>query len=358
MGGQKAIYLFLKHFSRYCNVICYTTKNNIPGANEPFQIKKVLGNHRLRYINPIYFYKLKKDFKRENITHLLLEQPFYGWLGILIKKKAGVKLIIHSHNIEALRFRSISKWWWPILEWYERLVHRKADFNFFITAEDRQYAIQKFGLEQEKCAILTYGTEKKEAPSPEEKTKAKKEIFQQYGIDNSNYLILYNGTLNYLPNKKGLDYILEQINPMLVQEQSFSYTIMICGSGLAPEYQNLKHHTNIIYAGFVDDIDTYLKATDIFINPVTDGGGIKTKLVEALAAGCSAVSFTNGAIGVPASITGNKLKVVPDNDVSAFTKSIFDSVKSIQDITPADFFNHFNWDKIAKETAEIIKANT
>jgi len=95
MGGQKAIYLFLKHFSRYCPVICYTTKNNMPGANEPFPIKKLLSNHPLRYINPAYFFRLKKEFKKEHITHLFLEQPFYGWLGIWLKKKTGIKLAIH-----------------------------------------------------------------------------------------------------------------------------------------------------------------------------------------------------------------------------------------------------------------------
>jgi len=51
MGGQKGIYLFLKYFSRHCNVICYTIKKNIAGPGEAFSVKNILSNHKLRYIN-------------------------------------------------------------------------------------------------------------------------------------------------------------------------------------------------------------------------------------------------------------------------------------------------------------------
>ncbi len=37
-----------------------------------------------------------------------------------------------------------------------------------------------------------------------------------------------------------------------------------------------------------------------------DGGGIKTKLVEALGYNMNVVTTTSGAIGVPLSITGEK----------------------------------------------------
>lgn len=357
MGGQKAIYFFLKYFSRHCNVICYTTKNNIPDTNEPFTVKKILGTHKLRYINPAYYFKLKKDFRKEKITHLLIEQPYYGWLAILLKKTTGVKLVIHSHNIEGLRFRSTDKWWWRIMAWYERTVHRHADFNFFITEEDLLYGVKKFGILKGKCALITYGTERHAQPGMEEKKVAKKEICRQYGIPDDNYLLLYNGTLNYPPNQKGLNYILEHINPALLQHKGIRYTIIICGPQLSSEYNELKEYKdhNIIYAGFVDEIDTYFKAADIFINPVTDGGGIKTKLVEALAAGCSAISFANGAIGVPAAITGNKLKIVPDHDIEAFIKNIIASIGSVDDSIPVDFFDHFYWGNIASKAADYIK---
>jgi polysaccharide biosynthesis protein PslH len=353
MGGQKGIYLFLKYFCRYHPIVCYTTKNNEPGFNEPFRVKKVLGTYKLRYVNPFYFFQLKKEFKADQVTHLLLEQPYYGWLAILLKKALGIKLVIHSHNIEALRFKSTGKWWWNILGWYEKMIHRKADFNFFISQEDLEYALNKFRLDKEKCTVITYGTEKDKAPSPQEKMTAKGEICKRHNIDEQAVLLLYNGTLNYPPNKKGLDAILQKINPQLQQHPELNYKIIICGTRLEAKYNNLEDYAgkNIIYPGFVDDIDIYFQAADIFINPVSDGGGIKTKLVEALAAGCSAVSFTHGAIGVPVSVTGSILKVVADNDSNAFVENLINTMKTPDDKLPAAFFDHFYWDNIAQKAA-------
>ena len=75
---------------------------------------------------------------------------------------------------------------------------------------------------------------------------------------------------------------------------------------------------NIIYAGFVDDISIYFKGVDVFINPVTDGGGIKTKLVEALGYNLNVVSTMNGAIGVDEKICNGKLFVCENDDWQTF----------------------------------------
>ena len=48
------------------------------------------------------------------------------------------------------------------------------------------------------------------------------------------------------------------------------------------EYEDLKDIKNLVYAGFVNDVDVYYKGADLFINPVNSGGGLKTKLVEAI----------------------------------------------------------------------------
>jgi glycosyltransferase involved in cell wall biosynthesis len=357
MGGQKSIYLFLKYLSAYCKVVCYTTRNNEPAENEPFLIKKILSNHKVRYINPFYFFRLKKELKKDAITHLLIEHPYYGWLAILLKKAMGLKLILRSQNVEAMRFRSTGKWWWQIMSWYEGWAHRAADLNLFITAEDMDYSISKYGLKKEKCTVSTYGTEKSKSPSRDEKGAAKKEVCRQHNIDENNLLLLYNGTLDYFPNKKGLDCILQEINPLLLENKSLRYTILICGNRLPQEYNDLKDYNdrNIIYAGFVNDIDSYFRAADIFINPVAYGGGIKTKLVEALAAGCSAVSFDNGAIGILIAVTGNKFRVVPDHDVKAFAENIAHLLPTIKEDMPAAFFDHFYWDSIAKRAASDLE---
>ena len=110
---------------------------------------------------------------------------------------------------------------------------------------------------------------------------------------------------------------------------------------------------NIIYAGFVDDISTYYLAADIFINPVIDGGGIKTKIVEALGYNVSLVTTKSGATGISKEITENKMIVVDDNNWDEFTTAIL-SISILKDI-PESFFKHFYWGNIAEKAVVAIK---
>lgn len=357
MGGEKNISIFNNYLSSLLNLSCVTVKRTELPPQPGYEILPVLSNSIFRYINPVYFFTLRRIIRQKKITHIILEHPYYGWLGIALQRFTGVKLIIHSHNIEALRFKSFGKWWWPILWVYEKAVHHFADMSFFITREDMEYAIAHFKLKQEKCAVITYGITLSSAPTREEKAIARTEVCRTHHINPSNLLLFYTGTLYYRPNLKGLDIILDEINPLL-QKSGMGYTILICGNHLPERYNKLEAYKNrnIIYAGFVEDIDAYFKAADIFMNPISEGGGIKTKLVEALAANSSAVSFARGAFGIPVEITGGKLAVIPDADSKAFFEAILQSVPSLKEDISTNFYKHFYWGNVVQKAYQHMLA--
>jgi len=354
MGGQKGIAFFNHYLSKETNLLCVTVQENDKTEAEGYPIKKLLGNSKLRYINPFYFFTLRHLIKDKSITHLIIEHPYYGWLGVLLKWFCKIKLVVHSHNIESLRFKTINKWWWGILWHYEKFAHRNADLNFFIHDNDRNYAIDNFKLAPDKCVTITYGFEHSSTPGAEEKNAARKLICTKHGIAETEKVLLFNGTLSYKPNLDALDNILEKINPVLLANNNFPYKIIICGNKLPVEYKGLIDHKekNIIYAGFVDDINMYFKGADIFINPVVDGGGIKTKLVEALGYDLSVISSQSGAIGIPAEMTGGKIKIIEDGDWQAFAQQIMEMNTEIP--TPIEFFDHFYWGNIAEKAGTAI----
>ena len=355
LGGQKNIVLFYDHFSRMMPVTMICTKNNQPEKNDRIHFMPIIGNSKLRYINLFLFFRIRSIIKKNRITHLILEHPYYGWLGILLKWFAGIRLVVRSQNIESLRFKSIGKWWWGILWHYEKMTHRKADQNFFIQDDDRNYAITRFRLNAAKCTTITYGFDLKETPGATAKKAAREFLCNKYQVNAANNILLFNGGLHYKPNIDALNIILETINPLLLKMKDFPYKIIICGSKLPEKYSSLSAYEdkNIIYAGFVDDITVYFKGADIFINPVNDGGGIKTKLVEALGYDLSVVSTRSGAMGVPQEITGEKMKVCADDDWEDFALQVT-SIKKEASIPPA-FFEHFYWGNIAAKAAETIK---
>jgi len=169
-------------------------------------------------------------------------------------------------------------------------------------------------------------------------------------------ILLFNGAFNYSPNLHALRMITEQINPLLQKQKNFPYKILICGRDIPREVSE-GNFPDISFAGFVDDISLFFKGADIFINPVTEGGGIKTKLVEALGYNMNAVSTDNGAIGIQKAWCCNKLMTCADNDWSGFVQQIL-KVSTIAADTPPVYYENFYWGFTAKKAAAFIESKS
>ncbi len=350
-GGQKGIASFNEYFSKYHSLFCLTVKENEAGQAS-YPIINKLSNSKFRYINVFYFFLVKKIIKEKKITHVIIEHPYYGWLGFIIKRFCDVRLIIHSHNIEAERFKTTRKWWWKILSRYEKFVHEKADHTFCISENDRRYFVNNYKIAAAKITVITYGIPCNNAPALNLKENARTFLLNKFLLNDNTKLYLFNGALAYKPNFDAVKNIIEKINPLFIKK-NIDYRIIICGNNLPAEMNGLKQYENIIYAGFVDDISMYFLGADVFINPVTDGGGIKTKLVEALGYGLNAVSTFNGAIGVDEIICNGKLLLSQNEDWQAFAKNMVRAKDISQPIGDA-FFNNFYWDNIAAKAANVI----
>ncbi len=352
MGGQKNIALHNTYLSKYVNLICICTcSNDVKYA--AYKVLNILNESPLRYINIFYFFKIRRIIREENISHLILEHPYYGWLGFLLKQFCNVKFIIHSHNIESIRFKALNKWWWKVLWFYEKWVYQMADCNLFITNEDKIYAETNYKIKKDRTAVITYGIELNQIPSIEEKQQAQLCIRSKYQINDDEKLILFNGTLNYAPNIAAIETILHHINPILKKQTNYKYKILICGKGLPQKFNAFLQEPNIIYCGLVDDISIYFKAAAVFINPVTEGGGIKTKIVEALGYNTTVISSQSGAIGISKELVNGKLLMVNNNNWEDFSKLIVEADSTIQ--TPNEFYVHFCWETIAQKTYKILQ---
>jgi glycosyltransferase involved in cell wall biosynthesis len=80
---------------------------------------------------------------------------------------------------------------------------------------------------------------------------------------------------------------------------------------------------NIIFHGFVDDLEKLYDSLDIVINPVRCGAGLKIKNVEALTHGIPLITTSHGASGIEdgaskAFLIGN----TPNEYLLAFNKLV------------------------------------
>lgn len=343
-GGERCIYFSLKRFSEKIQIVSLTTSANDKPCPIKFDI--VFPDSVSRYANPFIIKTIQKKLKEYQAEILYIEHPFMALWPSLFYNSLKIKLVVKSHNIEYLRFKSQKKWYWPIIKFVERKAHRRADYSLFVTNEDMNFAISDFALDKEKCFFMPYGVEQKELPDSEEISRAKAFICNAHNINPSDKILLFNGSLGYFPNEKAVENIVENINPQLKKEFN-NYKILICGKGLKQELvDKIEAESNIIYTGFVDDIDVYFKACDVMVNPVVEGGGVKTKLVEAIGFGKAVVSYKSGSYGVDTNIAGGRLKIVDDYDVVEFCNASIEAMKQNFDNDNSLFYEEHNWDKI------------
>ncbi len=349
MGGQKGISEFYYTLAGMTKVMLAVTSENKVLEEAPFRAFPILYNHWLGIFNIRYIPALVKIVKKEAIDIIIIEHSYFGWLGWILRALTRKPFVIHSHNIEAHRFRDLSRTGWQLYALYEKWIHKKANASFFKNWEDADWAINYWGLRKEKCSIVPFGTNIDKAVTLEIKSKYRESICKQYMLPAETLLFLFTGSLDYLPNTEALFVIKDRIMPLLAAD-NFNFRIIICGKGLPNEPHMLfEHCPNIIFTGFVTDLAPFLYGTDCFINPVLLGGGIKVKVVEALAHNLRVISTFSGAKGISNSLTGEKLSRVKDGNWVSFAHSM-KTISQIPDTdTPTAFYGHFNWNAIVQK---------
>ncbi len=355
MGGQKCVDGFYRTLAQKADVILAVSKDNQTDTLPGIPVHNFLYNHWKAPLNLMYLFRLIRLIRKNKVDVVILEHSYMGWLGLLLRWLTGTPYVIHSHNIEAFRFRDMHRFFWKWYHSYERYVHRKANHNFFITPEDQQYAIQHWKILQEKTTVITYGTFTG-MDLLHQRALARRRLIEHFSLPPTTLLFLFNGTMNYAPNTDALYGIVHDLLPRL-RLLRVQFRIFICGKGLSSEWEELlKEQPELLVAGFVPDLTIFMAGTDCSINPMTLGAGIKTKMVEALAAHQQVITTESGAQGIIPAYTGDKMRIVPDYQWQAFAIAM--SQVNIYQHTPIDpqFFEHYQWDRIIERAIVSLEA--
>ncbi|MFM9946689.1 MAG: glycosyltransferase family 4 protein [Saprospiraceae bacterium] len=218
-------------------------------------------------------------------------------------------------------------------------------------------AIAEFGLDPQKCVDVPYGVERKAPPAERERQTARREVAAIHGFKDTERWILFFGSQNYQPNLEAVLFIAQELAPFLKSQTTQDYRILICGGGLPVEYDKLEafRQYNLDYLGFVEDIDQYVLAADLVLNPIVKGAGVKTKVLEAIALGKTVVSTESGAFGIQKQVCGDQLVVVADHDTPAFAEAVLQSLASKNQTTPAEFYAYYYRDNAIKALLPILQ---
>lgn len=204
------------------------------------------------------------------------------------------KVILSEHNIESViiqRYANIAqglrKWFagfeYAKMRRFERQTWARSHAAFVCSQEDQRLVCDVMNPQQVFTVPNGVDTEK-------------------YTIDShtpkNNNSLLYTGLMGWAPNEDAVCYFADEVYS-IVKSKIPDVTFTIVGKGPTERVKALAERDSSIHVtGFVEDIQKYMRETDIFIVPIRIGSGTRLKILEALALQMTIVSTSIGCEGL------------------------------------------------------------
>lgn len=250
-----------------------------------------------RFINEEFGVALMNLLKTNHFDVIQLEGIFTAVYIHLIRRYSKAKLILRAHNVEYIiwdRYYKDEKNIFKkifLFDMTRRL--RKFEFEHFrlfdaiiaLTYEDEQL-IRKSGYSNQ-LEIIPLGVNTDKFFPLNEGKKDTQEI-----------VIGFIGSLEWLPNLQGIEWFLENVWPQ-VKLKSPNARFRLAGKKMPEKLKQLAI-TGFEPVGYVKDAAEFTRSLDIFVVPLLSGGGMRIKILEAMACGKCVISTRIGAEGIQA----------------------------------------------------------
>jgi polysaccharide biosynthesis protein PslH len=348
MGGQKHVANYYRLLSKHTQLVLCVSGDNEEPAIASITTYRFLFNHWKSLFNIIYIFRLARLIRKHAIDIVLIDHSYFGWLGICLQKLTNKPFVIKSANLEFQRFKETNRPFWFVYKSYEKWVHQQAAHSFFITTEDKDWALKEFGLQEKKTSILPYFLSTPNTVLTKE--EARNTLIHGFKLTPSTLLFYFNGTLDYAPNVEALNTLVNTIIPLLY-EKKLLFKIFITGNRISNQLKStLQQQPDIIYEGYVTDTALYHLGTDCFICMLTSSTGVKTKIVEALGYGQKVISTKIAANGFSDINWGHQFQLVDHTNMALFAEKMA-SIEINNDFsTPTAFYEKHDPSRIIKDS--------
>lgn len=321
-GANITLFAFTKEKPRsehinYLQKLCtpipyyYNTRNTIPKIIKYFLLNRPI------FTEKYFTLKVKKDFDKLlpslefDLIHV--DHTSLMSLGIWLKNITHKPLGLFLHNIEWIiwqRFldkhiRFTPSWLFlkqqtGLLRTTEAEYISLADINFVLTESD--YRRAKELSPKGNVLVVPFGMDLN--------------LWQiDSSIQRNPHEIVFATTYSWYHNVQGLKWFLEKVFPIVLE--TFPQAILTILGKNPPLW--LKKYNNINVEGYVDKVQPYYNRANLSISPLFVGGGVRIKILEAMAMGLPVVSTVIGAEGITA--TNNEGLFISD-DPKKFAEAI------------------------------------
>jgi len=338
-GNETRLFNFINFLSNNNCIITLETKKVKNGTNDTNST-----NDKIKYFleplnffghnfgtffadfNPFYMIKLLEIIKKNHPDFIQISYPH----GLIVAKifqklfQENFFIIYDSHDVEVTRHRevTISDKKMSIIKRYfilffdtifEFTACKLADYIITISKNDCQKLQKIYSIKSKKFLIVPTGSPKINFDLYEKSICRNK-----LGLDQENIIIIFHGVLNYYPNYEAITLIRDYIAPK-IYELSNNSIFVIAGNGLP-----ILQEKNVIFLGFVKDLNELLLSADIAIVPLLRGGGTKVKIFDYMSAGLPVITTKKGAEGID--LESDKNSIILDNVNQDFINALYELV--------------------------------
>jgi polysaccharide biosynthesis protein PslH len=282
---------------QYCSLttIPLDSKTSVPGAIaalfslSPYTTRKYWNSDVERQIVDI---AAQGDFDLVHSDHLHMAR-----YGQMVSDELGIPLVIREHNLEAViveRFYQVQRN--PLIKMYayvekkrlavyERNVCGLAALNVMITADDEARLKSMNPDVRTIVAPAGVDTEYYQSTQPALADQSDSEIS-----------ILSIASMDWKPNIDAVLWFCDEVLPKILDVNP-SAVFKIIGRGIPPEVQK-RSSPNVEIVGFVEDVRPDMERATVMVVPLRIGGGMRLKILDALAMKKAVVSTPIGCEGI------------------------------------------------------------
>lgn len=220
------------------------------------------------------------------------EFPGYAMPALIAARLLGGQTALVEHNVEHKRLKETTSLPADVLtriRALESFCIRSVDHLIAVSNEDRALLLAD-GASPQRTVVIPHGVD-----LPAYQTVTGEGIRAHYRIPPDVPLLVFHGTLHYWPNTVAVRHLAEKLLPGLAQ-RGIRVKALVIGMNPPTYYA----HPDMIFTDVVQDLPQHLKAADLAVVPLEDGGGTRLKILEYFAAGVPVVSTVKGAEGIPA----------------------------------------------------------
>jgi glycosyltransferase involved in cell wall biosynthesis len=248
--------------------------------------------HAQRFRSRDFATALKSCLQRFLPDVVQLESPFLASYLPLIRQSPNALVVYRMHNVEGqiwsrlsaetpgLKGRYLSILAKRITR-YETELWRKADLLLPITNDDA-VAVRDAGI-QTPVQLAPYGVDRLSAAT---------------GLPCGAWKAYHIGAMDWLPNAAGVRWFLDEVWPK-AHEWSPKLQFHFAGRNMPVEFKSALPE-GAFCEGEVPDAEAFISDKHILVVPIRSGGGIRIKILEAMAAGKLVISTGIGMQGIDA----------------------------------------------------------